>query len=168
LQGSFSTGHYYRNSLSVRYDFRAGLRAGNDFSFGFTTNYDYRYGLSAGQYCSAGLIAIYDRRIGLLAGHEYRVGLQAMVICMAFQHVMVVWVALQQSIIVGLSFQQVMFEGLHLTPSYDYRYGLSAGQVCRTRLRASCDFSFLMVRLILIRIFSFCSQSLLGYDFVIQ
>jgi len=61
-----------------------------------------------------------------------------------------------------------MFEGLLLTTSYVYRYGLSAGQDCGTRFRASWDFSVLMVWLIFIIIFSFCSQLLLDYDCVIK
>jgi len=89
-----------------------------------------------------------------------------MVIGMAFQHAMCVCVALH--IIVGLAFQQVMFKGLLLITIYVYSYGLSAGQDCRTRFRQRCDFPFLMVRLIFIIIFSFCSQLLLGYDCVIK
>jgi len=72
------------------------------------------------------------------------------------------------AIFVGLAFQQVMLEGLLLTTSYYYRYGLSAGEDFRTRFRASCDFSVLMIPLIFILIFSFCSQLLLGYDCVIK
>jgi hypothetical protein len=87
---------------------------------------------------------------------------------MAFQHDMNVWEALKQSIIVGLAFQQVIIEGLLLKTSYYYRYGLSAGQDCGTCFTASCDFSFVTVRLIFIIIFSFCSQFLLGYDCIIK
>jgi len=42
--------------------------------------------------------------------------------------------------ILGMTFQQAIIVGLVLT-NHDYRYGLSAGHVCRTGFRASCNIS---------------------------
>jgi hypothetical protein len=44
--------------------------------------------------------------------------------------------------IVGMAFQQAMIVGLVLKTSYDCRYDLSAGHVCRAAFKATCDISF--------------------------